>query len=138
MKIQQIQLILMVCITLTGCNRDESKQELKPITIAQLYPGEIQNVDQIGLFDGTTGQSKTISNSQEIKTILNEIKDIKLIPDSNQEGRTGYKFRIKFYEKNNVTLDIIPNHIKEIYYKDNEEFSQKLKQLYKEKFGSEF
>jgi hypothetical protein len=136
MKAFSILLILILGITLSGCNSNKSKQELKSKTIAELYPGEIQSVDQIELFNGSNGLSYSISNNQEIENIVKEIKDIKLTPDSNQEGRTGYIYRIKLYEKNQVMMDIIPNHIKEIYYKNNEKLVEILKKLFIEKFVS--
>jgi hypothetical protein len=136
MKSFSILLVLIFGITLSGCNSNKSKQELKSKTSAELYPGEIQNIDQIELVNGSNGLSYSISNNQEIENIVNEIKDIKLTPDSNQEGRTGYTYRIKLYEKTQVMMDIIPNHIKEIYYKNNEKLGEILKKLFIEKFGS--
>ncbi|MDU0328954.1 MULTISPECIES: hypothetical protein [Paenibacillus] len=138
MKIHLTFLILLVCISLTGCNDGKPITELKPITLAELYPGDVKSIDQIELVDGSSGESKTVSNNEEIKTIIKNIKDIKLIPDTNQEGRTGWLFRLKFYEKSNVKLDFTPHHMNGIYYENNSELTLILKQLYKEKFGREF
>jgi hypothetical protein len=45
----------------------------------------------------------------EVDQFLNEIKDEKLIPDSNQELRVGYIFRIALYKGNELKIDFIPN-----------------------------
>jgi hypothetical protein len=69
---------------------------------------------------------------------LTTSKDEKLIPDSNQEPRTGYIFRLALYEGNELKLNFIPNSINEIQYKTNDDLTRKLKELFTMKFNKKF
>lgn len=115
-----------------------NETELKPITISQVYPGNIMCVARIELIDGSSGQRVKIEDKNEIDHFLNEIKDEILTPDDNQEPRVGYIFRIALYEGNELKMDFIPNSINKIYYNPNENLNNILRETFTKKFGKKF
>jgi hypothetical protein len=122
---------------MTACQTN-NKTQLIPTTISQEYPGSIMNVTKVELIDGSSGQRVNIEEKKEIDIFLNEIKDEVLTPDSNQEPRTGYLFRIALYEGTELKIDFIPNAINNIYYKTNENLYNKLKEIFTKRFGKQF
>ncbi|MDQ0885410.1 hypothetical protein QFZ81_000498 [Paenibacillus sp. V4I9] len=135
-KIKKIIIILLL-LGLTACKTTDSPI-LKPITISQAYPGSIMNVSKIELIDGSSGERIKIENKKEIDQFSNEIKDLVLDPEKNQEGRTGYIFRVALYEGNELKMDFIPTSINRTYYKLNEQLNNKLKEIFTKKFNRQF
>jgi hypothetical protein len=132
----KILLILFLLLSTGSLTTDETI--LKPITISQVYPGNILNVTKIELIDGTSGQRIKMEEKNEVDQFLNEIKDEKLIPDRDQQPRTGYIFRLALYEGNELKIDFIPNSINKIYYKSNDNLNKKLKEIFTKKFNKQF
>lgn len=96
------------------------------------------NVSKIELIDGSSGERIKIENKKEIDQFLNEIKDLVLDPEKNQEGRTGYIFRVALYEGDELKMDFIPSSINRTYYKLNEQLNNKLKEIFTKKFNRQF
>ncbi|MNX53318.1 hypothetical protein D3C86_840110 [compost metagenome] len=105
-----------------------------PTTLSKEYPGDILKVDQITLLDGSTGAKVIVDRQDEIRSFLNSIKDDVLQPDPNQEGRTGFVYRMMLYEKGILKLDIIPNSIGKVYYLQNEDLRRDLSAFFEKKF----
>lgn len=125
---------------ITAC-KDDGKStlpELNPITLAQAFPGDILKTDRIELLDGSTGETRTVVDPAAIREWLTEIKDIRLIPDDNQEGRAGYRFGIQLFQGEEPKLGFIPNSIKNVYYETNEQLESKVQAFFEEQFGREF
>lgn len=133
MKRLIILLILLLC---TAC-QDTDKITLSPITIAEVYPGNIMNVTTIELIDGSSGARVRLENKGEIDRLLNDIKDLVLEPDHNQEDRAGYIYRLALYEENELKMDFLPTAINQTYYTFNEQLHSILKELYTEKFNQQ-
>ena len=131
-------LVILLLFLVTGCQGSRESIVLQSITLSQIYPGSILNVNKIELLDGSSGERKLIEDQGQIKKWINQIKDIELIPDSNQEGRVGYIFGISLYEEGELKLGFIPNRINKIYYKNNIEFQEHIKIFFEEQFGREF
>ena len=139
-NIKKLIFFLAVIFSITAlisCSKEDKKIN-NPTSIANEYPGNIQDINKIELIDGKTGESKTITKKDEITNMLNLIKDEKLIPTDNQEGRVGYIFRVKLFENEELIIDFTPNRIKSVEYKSNAELIKKLKGIYKEYFEREF
>lgn len=134
MKRLIILLILLLC---TAC-QDTDKVTLSPITIAEVYPGNIMDVTMIELIDGSSGARVQLENKDEIDHLLNNIKDLVLEPDRNQEERTGYIYRLALYEGDELMLDFLPTVFDQTYYLFNEQLHGILQELYTEKFNQQY
>ncbi|MNR51745.1 hypothetical protein D3C85_1714610 [compost metagenome] len=75
-----------------------------------------------------------MDRQDEIRSFLDSIKDDVLQPDPNQEGRTGFVYRMMLYEKGILKLDIIPNSIGKVYYLQNEDLRRDLSAFFEKKF----
>lgn len=128
---------ILTLIILSACNQVDQKT-VNPTSIANLYSGDILNVDRIVLVDGSTGERLTVKDNDQVSKILGSIKDETIIPEENQEGSVGYRFRVILYENEKLTLDFIPNQIQGIYYKSNEKLNQNLKEVFEEYFERKF
>ena len=134
MKRMMVLLILLLC---TAC-QDTDKVALSPITIAEVYQGNIMDVTMIELIDGSSGARVQLVNMDEIDRLLNDIKDVVLEPDPNQEDRTGYIYRLALYEGDELRLDFLPTAINQTYYMFNEQLHSLLQELYTEKFNQPY
>ncbi|MNH85759.1 hypothetical protein D3C73_382060 [compost metagenome] len=136
MKKRVILVFIAACCLLAGaaCSNKEEQKILVPTTLSKEYPGDILKVDQITLQDGSTGAKVIVDRQDEIRSFLDSIKDDVLQPDPNQEGRTGFVYRMMLYEKGILKLDIIPNSIGKVYYLQNEDLRRDLSAFFEKKF----
>ena len=58
------------------------------------------DVDHIDVFDGNTGKEFTISNPEDVQYIVENIKSHSMRRDGISLGRTGYGFRITYFDSN--------------------------------------
>lgn len=58
------------------------------------------DVDHIYVFDGNTGKEFTISNPEDVQYIVENIKSHPMRRDGISLGRTGYGFRITYFDSN--------------------------------------
>ena len=63
------------------------------------------DVVSISVFDGNTGKSFTIDNSEEIKYIVENIQSREMKKDGISLFHSGYSFRMNFYGENEKVLD---------------------------------
>lgn len=75
-------IVFSLFIVLAGCG-------LETKTLTEFYEKDLNDVTKLVIVDGSTGSKKTITDKDKIEELLNEMKDIKFIPDKNQEKRTG-------------------------------------------------
>ncbi|MFD1176008.1 hypothetical protein ACFQ3W_06755 [Paenibacillus puldeungensis] len=125
-------------LLVTGCYGSKESIVLQPATLSEIYPGNILKVNKVELLDGSSGERKVIEDQGKIKKWINLIKDIKLIPDSNQEDRVGFIYGISLYEEDELKLGFVLNHINKIYYKNNIEFEAHIQAFFEEQFEKEF
>ncbi|MBW5446212.1 hypothetical protein GE107_09090 [Cohnella sp. CFH 77786] len=131
-------IIVAILLLVMGCQGKTETIDLKPITLAEAYPGDISEVGRVELLDGSTGERKTIKDRQKIQHWIGQIKDIQLTPDINQEGRTGFIFGISLYKGEEMKLGFIPNQIHHIYYESNPEFEERIRSFFEEQFGRNY
>ncbi|MBS4220081.1 hypothetical protein KHA96_17350 [Bacillus sp. FJAT-49711] len=96
-------------VILTGCG-------LETKTLTQFYEGDINKVSKIVILDGNTGYKKTIEDKKTIESFLSEIKDIKFIPDENQEARSGFNYAIGLYQNGVDDFSFGLTQINDHYY----------------------
>ena len=134
-------LILLLMIIVCGCqskSENSNPNQLNSISLTKIYPGDISNVNKVELLDGSTGEKKTIVDERIIQEWLNKMKEIELIPEDNQEQRTGYTFGITLFENEKNIFGFIPNEISNVYYKANEAFLEPTRVLFEEQYGRKF
>lgn len=68
-------------------------------TIDFLRGVEPSDVKSMSVFDGNTGQDFDISDTGEIRYIVENIQDNKMERDKVSIGYSGYGFRVYFYDK---------------------------------------
>ena len=130
-------LVILFLLLLTACQSNDNVT-LSPTTISEVYPGNIMDVTMIELIDGSSGARARLDNKDEVDRLLNDIKDLVLEPDSNQEERAGYIYRLALYEKDELKLGFLPTAIDRTYYTFNEQLHSILKELYTEKFNQQY
>ncbi|MGZ7440466.1 hypothetical protein [Paenibacillus sp. TH7-28] len=126
--------IVLVFVLVVGCQSSAEAIPLRPISLSEVYPGDILQVDKVILVDGSTGARRAIEDRQQITEWISRMKDIELTPDENQEDRTGFMFGISLYEGEEKKLGFIPNLIQGVYYKPNPEFEGYIKALFEKHF----
>ncbi len=91
-----------------------------PSQIIDIEPSE---VSKISVFDGNTGESIAITDSTDIKHIINNLNMVSLKKEKISAGYTGYSYRIIVYN-DNVYEEFYINSNKSIrkdpfFYRDN-------------------
>ncbi|RHW41750.1 hypothetical protein D1B31_07595 [Neobacillus notoginsengisoli] len=99
----------MVAFILAGCG-------LETKTLPEFYENDLDGVTRIVIWDGSTGYKKTMTDKALIEEFLNKMKDIKFIPEENQEERTGWRYSINLYEKGKRTFQFTLNKVNNHYY----------------------
>src|SRR5690606_8003135 len=109
-----ILIILLTCFFLVvACTHGETK------TLEAFYKGEqIERVEKIIIQDGNTGESKTITDKEQIEGLLSLIKEIQFTPQQNQEDRTGWRYRITLIDGIREFAFLL-NKIGNTYYDSN-------------------
>lgn len=113
---KSIFLIFMGIISLMiGCT-PISTQPLKTMTLIDFYEKDLTDVSKIQITDGSTGYKKTIKNKTDIEDFLEKIKDIKFIPEVNQEGTVGWRYSITLIDKEENTFKFGLTEVNGNYY----------------------
>ncbi|WP_237458652.1 lipoprotein [Pontibacillus yanchengensis] len=108
-KIYFILLSLTFVLLMTGCG-------LKAKSLTEFYEKDLAGVSKIVIVDGNTGYERTVTDKQKINSFLDEIKDIKFIPEEKQEDRDGFNYSISLFEGNEETFQFNPTQVNENYY----------------------
>jgi len=106
---KSILLIVLILFTLTGCG-------LETKTLSQFYEKGLDKVTKILIVDGTSGHEKTITDHEVIKGFLKQIKDIKFIPEENQEKREGWRYSITLFQDDEQTFQFGLTQVNDDYY----------------------
>ena len=102
-------LIFFIAFALVGCG-------LETKTLSQFYEKDLDDVNKIVIVDGSTGYKKTVTENEAIKEFLGELKDIKFIPDENQEKREGWSYSITLIRDDEQAFQFGLTEVKENYY----------------------
>ncbi|MDF2606742.1 MAG: hypothetical protein K0S34_937 [Bacillales bacterium] len=108
MKIK-IRLLIIFLIFLSGCG-------LETKTLHEFYGKDLNDVTKIEILDGSTGHKKNITDKKVINDFLREIKDIKFIPEENQEDRKGFRYSINLFQGEETTFTFSLNEINDNNY----------------------
>lgn len=100
---------LILAVLVTGCG-------LETKSFIEFYEKDLKDVSEIVIVDGNTGEDKRISDKDAIDSFLNEIKNIKFIPEENQEKRDGFNYSISLFEDGEKTFQFGPTQVNENYY----------------------
>lgn len=136
MSIQK-RILLLFLLLLTAC-QDRSEQPTLHTTMSESYPGVISNVDRIRLIDGSSGGQIWMNDAVEVQEWINQIKDIKWVPEKTQDGAVGNIYRVELYENEAMKLKFTPNQMDEYYYVNNAEIMGKVISLFEGKFEKDF
>lgn len=130
-----IALFFVIILMLFGCSNDNEsvKHTMTPTTLSALYPGDIQKVDSIEIRSGSTGELKAYTDHTQVQEAINKLSELTLVPDPNQEGRTGFLYSISFFEGKELKLGITNNSIAGVYYNHNEDLVQEMQALFENK-----
>jgi len=61
---------------------------------------------------------------------MNKVSEQAIVPDPNQEGRTGFLYGVSLFENKELKLSITNNSISGIYYIHNEELANEIQALF--------
>ncbi|MEF2966287.1 hypothetical protein V3851_10635 [Paenibacillus sp. M1] len=134
MKIAMVFLVgtvLAVFLVLAGCGKPaEPEPEPTVKKLYELYPGDIGKADYAEIRSGSTGRLVKISDQAVIRSWINEIRDFDIVPDPNQEDRTGYLYAVSLYENDEAKLSFTTSSIGGYYYIFNEDLKEKIEALF--------
>lgn len=116
--------LILILLTLVGCGLDTK-------TLPEFYEKELRDVSKITIVDGNTGFKKNITDSKVIKNFLDELKDIKFIPEENQEDRDGTNYSLSFYEENEKTFSFSLTQVNGHYYDTDPDIYTIVDDIYK-------
>ena len=89
-------LFVVVVLITTGCS-SKSKQ------FSELYNGNSQNVTQLEIIDGRTGQTYKTQDKAEIEEFLKIIGTRSFSKEFSQSARVGYLYYVDLYEGSKKT-----------------------------------
>ncbi|MFD2804845.1 hypothetical protein ACFSYB_08250 [Litchfieldia salsa] len=98
-----------------GCN-NLTTNRLDTKTLIEFYEKDLQNVTKIVIVDGSTGYKKTIADHAVIEEFLGKVKDIKFIPEDNQEARDGWRYSITLSQDDEYTFQFELTTVNDTYY----------------------
>jgi hypothetical protein len=102
-------IIFLIVFILIGCG-------LETKTLPQFYEKDLDDVTKVVIVDGRTGHEKTTTDNGDIKEFFNIIKDIKFIPEENQEQREGWLYSITLFQDEEQTFRFWETKVNENYY----------------------
>lgn len=117
-------LALLIFALLTSCAPETT-------TIEDTYNGDLHKVTKIEVLDGNTGDSTSTKEINQIETFINEIKDVRFIPDNDQSKRDGFHYSITFYQGEEQKFQFGVNQIDDRYYYTDPDIKPIVEQFYK-------
>jgi len=123
-------LIILLIVIIAGCSKAELQQDVTPKKLSELYRGDLQKVNHIEIRSGSTGELKTYSDQSRIQEWITQVDKLSLVPDSNQEGRTGYIYMVSLFEDKELKLSFMNTEISGTYYNHNSELVSAIEQLF--------
>lgn len=124
MKVKGAICVLVILFLLVGCSN------LKTETFKQLYKKDLNNVSKIEILNGTTGEKKSIIDKTVINKFLDEMKDIKFVPDRDQSDRKGYRYSVTLYDKNGKSFSFTSTEFNGHYYHSDNDVIKAMDNLF--------
>ncbi|MGG1550726.1 hypothetical protein [Paenibacillus ferrarius] len=125
-----LALCFVLLLVALGCSKEEIKPKPSPATLADLYPGDLRQVDHIEIRSGSTGELHSYDDAAAIQKWLSTLSGFTLTPDSNQEGRVGFLYGVTLYEKKTRKLGFTNNSIASVYYLYNEAWVREIQAFF--------
>ncbi len=101
---------IILLLLLGGCSNYDEK------TIEHvLEKEEFTDIEEIIISNGSTGDTKTITDKAQIAELLSLIQDVVLYKDDNQEPRDGFIYALTFKE-GSKNISISNNKLHDTYY----------------------
>ena len=101
---------IILLLLLGGCSNYDEK------TIEHVLEKEdFTNIEEIIIHNGSTGDTKTITDEAQIAELVSLIHDVVLYKDDNQEPRDGFLYALTFKE-GSKKLSISNNQLHDTYY----------------------
>ncbi|NGQ96795.1 hypothetical protein G3578_16645 [Brevibacillus sp. SYP-B805] len=127
-----LTVILLVFSFLTACQgQPETSADVKPMLFTELYQGDLSKVDKLTIRNGSTGELRTITDKAKIVQWLQVMKDVRFVPDPNQEPRSGWRYWVSLYEGENKVFELFPNNVNGVYYLTDEKVMASMEELFK-------
>lgn len=118
--------LIILLLFLGGCSNYEEK------TIEYVLENEdFTNIEEIVIRDGSTGDTKTVTDKAQIAKILSLINDVVLYKDDNQEPRDGFLYTLTFKE-DSKKLSISDKMIHDTYYTTKPNLAHIIKTFYEQ------
>ncbi|MCZ8535920.1 hypothetical protein M9R32_01790 [Paenisporosarcina quisquiliarum] len=121
-------IVFISLFLIVGC---QSEVQHEAMTFQEIYPANLSDVTKIEIRHGG-GELKTITDVEIIDDWLNSIKEITFEPDENQEGRVGYTYSVKIFEKRDVKMYFDTSKINDFYYLPNNQIMKRIEHLFNE------
>ncbi|MGG1517379.1 hypothetical protein ABE504_18345 [Paenibacillus oryzisoli] len=129
-KLNLLALCFVLLLVALGCSKEEIKPKPSPTTLADLYPGDLRQVDRIEIRSGSTGELHIYDDAAAVQKWLTTVSQITLTPDPNQEGRVGFLYGVSLYEKKTMKLGFTNNSIASVYYLHNEAWVREMQAFF--------
>lgn len=96
-----ISCLFIIIFVLAGCSKYETQ------TISQIVSCDITKISKIEIFDDTTGKSIYVESVNEVERLMDYIKKFKVKKAEGDSLAPGYKYRLKFFIRDDFCFDII-------------------------------
>ncbi|WP_079911514.1 hypothetical protein [Paenibacillus sp. 32352] len=125
-----VVILLSFSVIAAGCGK---KEHLSVKKLSEFYNGDISKVDTIEITDGSSGKRKSFTDREQVQAWIDSVRHIELIPDPNQEDRSGFLYAVSLFENKELKLGFTPNSIGGHYYIHNDEMKAQIEQLLRSK-----
>lgn len=129
-KMKNLAGLLLLVLMLIGSN-SLGTASLDTKTLVEFYEKDLYDVSKIVILDGSTGYKKTIADKTVIEGFLDEIKDVKFIPEENQEARVGWRYSITLSQGDEYTFQFGLTEVNNNYYYTEPDIHLMVDQFYK-------
>ena len=95
---------------------------LQPASLADLYEEDLEDVSEISIVDGRTGEKTDISDAATIDAFLKEMEGVTFIPIEDQSPREGYTYWERLFEEERETFSFSSSSAGEHPYSTEPDF----------------
>jgi hypothetical protein len=121
-----------VTVDMNGTKEIEQNLETdnKETTLAQLYKGDLNDISLIEAVQNSTGKHKSFNDQQFIHSWINNIKDIKLKPKTEQKNSSIPPYDIILFEGNKEVLRYVSGKINGTAYEPESDITKTINVFY--------
>lgn len=91
-KIAGACMILLTIILLTACGTKTFK---------------LENITKVDVINGSNGNAAEITDKTQIQALIQPFADNEFIKGESSANQSGWSYRLKFYQGDNVKTDIV-------------------------------